>query len=117
MSMGADVRTTTFVYWTAGSFTNNTNEAAFLAAMINSAGSLGSTFGFVVNAMNFSLIGACAINLALFVIAIPGLTWVVFTQITDTSVGTSLTGLVDPVEDDSPPFTPTLEDEKNRSFT
>lgn len=102
-------RTTTFVYWLAGSFTNNTNEAALLAALINSIGSLGSTFGFVVNAMNFSLVGACAINLALFVLSVPGLTWVVFAKLTDTTVGTSMTGLVDSNENELTKDAPSLE--------
>lgn len=84
---------TIFVYWLAGSLTNSANEGAFLAAFLNSIGSVGSTFGFVVSAMNFSLVGACAINLALFVLAVPGLAWVSFTRVTETSHGTSLTTL------------------------
>lgn len=75
--------------------TNNVNEATYLAALINALGSVGSTFGFVVTKMNFSLVGACAINLALFYISVPGLAWVAWTKVTETSVGTSLTGLAD----------------------
>jgi hypothetical protein len=42
--------------------------------------------------MHFSYNGACAINLILFFISLPGLAWVVFTQVTDTTHGTNLTG-------------------------
>lgn len=59
---------------------------------MNSLGSVGSTFGFVVSAMNFSYNGACAINLILFVISIPGLAWVVFTKVADTTHGTNISG-------------------------
>lgn len=42
--------------------------------------------------MNFSYNGACALNLGLFFISIPGLAWVVFTQVADTTHGTNLSG-------------------------
>ena len=71
------------------------NEATYLAALINGVGAVGSTFGFVVTKMNFSLVGACAINLVLFFISVPGLGWVAYTKITETSIGTSMTGLAD----------------------
>jgi hypothetical protein len=89
------ISVTTYKYWLVGSLTNNVNEATYLAALINALGSVGSTFGFVVSKMNFSLVGACAINLALFFISVPGLAWVAYTRVTETSVGTSLTGLAD----------------------
>jgi len=75
-----------------GSFSNDLNETSFLAAIMNSLGSVGSTFGFVVSAMNFSYNGACAINLILFFISIPGLAWVVFTKVADTTHGTNISG-------------------------
>lgn len=59
---------------------------------MNSLGSVGSTFGFVVSAMNFSYNGACAINLILFFVSIPGLAWVVFTKVADTTHGKNLSG-------------------------
>ncbi len=86
---------TSYKYWLAGTLTNNVNEATYLAALINALGSVGATFGFVVTKMNFSLVGACAINLALFYVSVPGLAWVAWTKVTETSVGTSLTGLAD----------------------
>ncbi|CAG9942430.1 unnamed protein product [Clonostachys rosea f. rosea IK726] len=97
----SDPIVTTYKYWIAGSLTNNVNEAAFLSALINSIGSVGSTFGFVIGVKKFSLVGACAINLALFFISAPGLGWVAYTGISETSHGTSLTGLAD--LDDEPP--------------
>jgi hypothetical protein len=80
------------MYWLVGSFSNDLNETSFLAAIMNSLGSVGSTFGFVVSAMDFSYNGACAINLILFFISLPGLAWVVFTQVADTTHGTNLSG-------------------------
>ncbi|KAJ4313544.1 hypothetical protein N0V84_009362 [Fusarium piperis] len=85
----------TYMYWLAGSLTNNVNEATFLTALINSVGCVGSTMGFVISTMKFSYNGSCAINLALFVLAMPSLSWVAFTKVSDTSHGGSLTGLAD----------------------
>lgn len=42
--------------------------------------------------MNFSYNGACAINLVLFFISIPGLAWVVFTKVVDTTHSTDISG-------------------------
>ncbi|KAK3897976.1 hypothetical protein C8A05DRAFT_47580 [Staphylotrichum tortipilum] len=72
----SDPLVTSYKYWLAGTLTNNVNEATYLAALINALGSVGSTFGFVITKMNFTLVGACAINLALFYISVPGLAWV-----------------------------------------
>lgn len=80
------------MFWLGGSLTNNLNETSFLAAVINSIGSVGSTFGFVVSAMDVDYNWACAINLILFFIALPPTAWVVFTQVTETSHGKSLAG-------------------------
>lgn len=80
------------MYWLIGSFSNDLNETSFLAAIMNSLGSLGSTFGFVVSAMDFSYNGACALNLGLFFLSIPGLAWVVFTKVSNTTHGTNLSG-------------------------
>ncbi len=80
------------MYWLVGTFSNDLNETSFLAAIMNSLGSVGSTFGFVVSAMDFSYNGACALNLGLFFISLPGLAWVVFTQVSDTTHGTNLSG-------------------------
>lgn len=85
----------TYMYWLAGSLTNNVNEATFLTALINSVGCVGSTMGFVISTMKFNYNGSCAINLALFVLSMPSLSWVAFTKVSDTSHGGSLTGLVD----------------------
>ncbi|KAM6538101.1 hypothetical protein FALCPG4_003983 [Fusarium falciforme] len=85
----------TYMYWLAGSLTNNVNEATFLTALINSVGCVGSTMGFVISTMKFSYNGSCAINLALFVLSMPSLSWVAFTKVSDTSHGGSLTGLAD----------------------
>ena len=87
------VRVTTYKYWVVGTLTNNLNEATFLAALINSIGSVGSTLGFVVSTMGFNYNGACGINHALFWLSMPGLAWVVFTKVTPTSHGTSLADL------------------------
>lgn len=81
------------MFWLVGSFSNDLNETSFLAAIMNSVGSVGSTFGFVVSAMNFDYNGACALNLALFFISVPGLTWVVLTKVTESTHGTNLSGL------------------------
>ncbi|KAJ4287534.1 hypothetical protein N0V90_012237 [Kalmusia sp. IMI 367209] len=89
----SDPFVTTFMFWLGGSLTNNLNETSFLAAIINSVGSLGSTFGFVVSAMDVDYNWACAINLILFFISIPLTAWVVFTQVADSSHGKSLAGL------------------------
>ncbi|KAK3319395.1 major facilitator superfamily domain-containing protein [Apodospora peruviana] len=97
----SDPLVTTYKYWIAGTLTNNVNEATFLAALINSVGAVGSTFGFVVSAMKTNYNGACAINTALFFLAMPGVAWVAFTRISETSHGTSLTGLVDGEKDGS----------------
>lgn len=83
---------TTYKYWIASSLTNDMSESALLAAVINGIGSLGSTFGFVVSVKNFSKIGACAINLVLFFVSTPFLAWVVYTKVSNTSHGISLTG-------------------------
>lgn len=79
------------MYWLTGSLTNNVNESALLTGIINSLGSVGSTFGFVVSAMDFNYDGACAINLALFILSLPGLYWVAFNRVTETSHGADLT--------------------------
>lgn len=55
--------------------------------------------GFVISAKRFSLVGACAINFALFFLSMPGLFWVVWTRVTETSHGTSLVGYVPGVDD------------------
>lgn len=83
------------MYWLVGSFSNDLHETSFLAAIMNSIGSVGSTFGFVVSAMHFGYNGACAINLILFFISLPGLAWVVFTKVAETTHGTNITGLTD----------------------
>ncbi|TVY51376.1 UNC93-like protein [Lachnellula cervina] len=88
----SDPLVTTYMYWLVGSFSNDLNETSFLAAIMNSLGSVGSTFGFVVSAMDFNYNGACAINLALFFISLPGLAWVVFTKVSNTTHGTNLSG-------------------------
>lgn len=92
---------TTYQYWLAGTLTNNVNEATFLAALINSVGSVGSTFGFVVSAMKTNYNGACTINTTLFFLSMPSLAWVAFTRISTTSHGTSLTGLAELQNDSS----------------
>jgi hypothetical protein len=92
---------TTYQYWLAGTLTNNVNEATFLAALINSVGSVGSTFGFVVSAMKTNYNGACAIITTLFFLSMPSLAWVAFTRISTTSHGTSLTGLAELQNDSS----------------
>ena len=94
---------TTYKYWIVGSLTNNVSETAFLSALINAVGSLGSTFGFVVSKMKFDYNGACALNLALFWLSMPSLAWVVYTKVHETSHGTSLTGIaeVQDVQEDS----------------
>lgn len=66
------------------------SESALLAAVINGIGSLGSTFGFVVSVKQFSKVGACAINLALFFISTPFLGRIVYTKVSNTSHGISL---------------------------
>jgi hypothetical protein len=78
------------MFWLVGSLTNNLNEMSFLAGLLNSVGSLGSTFGFLVSAMHVHYNAACAINLALFWISIPPLAWVVFTKVTDSAHGLKL---------------------------
>jgi hypothetical protein len=78
------------MFWLIGSFSNDLNETSFLAAIINSIGSVGSTFGFVVSAENFDYNGACAINLALFFVSLPGLAWVTFNKVNETTHGTHL---------------------------
>ncbi|KAF2712173.1 MFS general substrate transporter [Pleomassaria siparia CBS 279.74] len=83
----SDPFVTTFMFWLGGSLTNNLNETSFLAAIINSVGSLGSTFGFVVSAMDVDYNWACAINLILFTVAVPPAAWVVFTKVTESSHG------------------------------
>ena len=85
----------TYMYWLAGSLTNNVNEATFLTALINSVGCIGSTMGFVISTMKFNYNGSCAINLALFLLSMPSLSWVAFTKVSNTSHGGSLTGLAD----------------------
>lgn len=81
------------MYWLTGSLTNNVNESALLTGIINSLGSVGSTFGFVVSAMDFNYDGACAINLALFFLSLPGLFWVAFSKVTETSHDADLTAI------------------------
>jgi len=90
----SDPLVTTYTYWLVGSFSNDLHETSFLAAIVNSLGSVGSTFGFVVSAMDFSYNGACAINLILFFVSLPGLAWVVFTQVADTTHGMNIAGVV-----------------------
>ncbi|KAH8892193.1 MFS general substrate transporter [Thozetella sp. PMI_491] len=87
----SDPLVTTYMFWLTGSLTNNVSEMAFLAGLINSVGSLGSTFGFVVSAMDFNYNGACALNVAFFFASLPSLAWVVFARVTDSSHGKDLT--------------------------
>ncbi|ERS98320.1 hypothetical protein HMPREF1624_05104 [Sporothrix schenckii ATCC 58251] len=89
----SDPLCTVYMYWLTGSLTNNVNESALLTGIINSLGSVGSTFGFVVSAMDFNYDGACAINLALFFLSLPGLSWVAFKKVTETSHGADLTAI------------------------
>lgn len=89
----------TYKYWIAASLTNNVNELTFLSALINGIGAIGSTMGFVISTMKFNLVGACAINLTLFFLATPGLFYVVYYKVQETSHGTSLTNLEDIPED------------------
>ncbi|KPM43905.1 hypothetical protein AK830_g2581 [Neonectria ditissima] len=108
----SDPLVTTFLYWITGSLTNTINETAFLAGLINSVGSLGSTFGFVVSAMKFNYNGACAINLALFWISVPGLAWVALSKVTESSHGKSLAGVT--IVDDESDGSVQETNEKNR---
>ena len=78
-------RITTYLYWLSGTLTNDLNETSFLAAVINTIGCVGSTFGFVVSAEDVDYNAQCAINLALFFISMPPLAWVVFKRVTETS--------------------------------
>ncbi|CAK7234054.1 hypothetical protein SCUCBS95973_008804 [Sporothrix curviconia] len=89
----SDPLCTVYMYWLTGSLTNSVNESALLTGIINSLGSVGSTFGFVVSAMDFNYDGACALNLALFFLALPGLAWVAFSKVTETSHGADLTAI------------------------
>jgi len=73
------------MFWLVGSRSNDFNETSFLAAIINSVGSLGFTLGVAVSAMDFAYNGACAIIPVLFAVAVPPLAWVVFTQVDDTT--------------------------------
>lgn len=93
-----DVSVSVFLYWIGGSLTNSANEGALIAAFFNSIGCVGSTFGFVVSAKGFSLVGACAINFGLFFLAVPGLAWVSWSRVSETSHGIGLTSLA--TEDD-----------------
>ena len=81
------------MYWLVGTLSNDLNEISFLAAIINSVGSVGSTFGFVVSAEDVNYNGACAINVALFFVAIPPLAWVVFNKVTNTTHDSLVNGL------------------------
>lgn len=94
-------RVTTFKYWIVGTLTNDMSEATFLSALINSVGSVGSTFGFVVSRMKTNYNAACGINTALFFLSMPGLAWVAFTRISTTSHGTSLTGSAGQLQNES----------------
>ncbi|KAK4494081.1 hypothetical protein PRZ48_014379 [Zasmidium cellare] len=64
---------------------NDLNETAMITALINSISCLGSTFAFVVSALHVDYNWACGINLLLFGISLPGVAWVVFTQVTKTT--------------------------------
>jgi hypothetical protein len=88
------------MFWLVGSFSNDLNETSFLAAILNSIGSVGSTFGFVVSNQDVPYNYACAINLILFFIAVPPLAWVVFTKVTDSTHGTNLSGKVESESED-----------------
>jgi hypothetical protein len=81
------------MFWLVGSFSNDLNETSFLAGIMNSVGSVGSTFGFVVSTFDVPYNWACAINLILFFISIPPLAFVVFTRVTNSTHGTNLSGL------------------------
>ncbi|KAN0102109.1 MFS general substrate transporter [Hyaloscypha variabilis] len=96
----SDPLITTYMFWLVGSFSNDLNETSFLAAILNSIGSVGSTFGFVVSNQDVPYNYACAINLILFFIAVPPLAWVVFTKVTDSTHGTNLSGKVDSESED-----------------
>jgi hypothetical protein len=61
-----------------------------MRALMNSMGSLGLTFRFVVSAQKFSYNGACALNLGMFVIRVPSLGWVAYIQVKDTTHMSSL---------------------------
>ncbi|KAF2805843.1 uncharacterized protein BDZ99DRAFT_510856 [Mytilinidion resinicola] len=76
----SDPLITTYQYWLSGTLTNDLNETSFLAAVINTVGCVGSTFGFVVSALDVDYDAACAINTGLFFASIPSLAWVAFTQ-------------------------------------
>ncbi|KAF2111136.1 major facilitator superfamily domain-containing protein [Lophiotrema nucula] len=89
----SDPFVTTFMFWLGGTLTRNLNETSFLAAVINFVGSLGSTFGFVVSAMDVEYDWACVINVILFFVSVPFTAWVVFAKVTDSSHGKSLAGL------------------------
>ena len=86
-------RVTTYLYWLVGTFSNDLNETSFLTAIINSTGSVGSTFGFVVSALDVSYNWACAVNLILFFISVPPLAWVVFAKVTNSTHGTNLSSV------------------------
>ncbi|KAF2492575.1 MFS general substrate transporter [Lophium mytilinum] len=81
----SDPLITTYQYWLSGTLTNDLNETSFLAAVINTVGCVGSTFGFVVSALDINYDAACAINTGLFFASIPSLAWVAFTQVRETS--------------------------------
>lgn len=87
------------------SLTNDVNELTFLSALINGIGAIGSTMGFVISAKKFNLVGACAINLTLFFLAMPGLFWVSHFKVMDTAHGTSLTNICEVDEGVSLPNT------------
>ncbi|KAK5125720.1 hypothetical protein LTR85_011994 [Meristemomyces frigidus] len=83
----SDPLVTTYMFWLGGSLTNDLNETSMIAAIINSIGSVGSTFGFVVSAMDVDYNWACAINLILFFISVPPAAWVVYTKVKETTHG------------------------------
>lgn len=55
--------------------------------------------GFVISTRQFNHIESCAINLALFVLAMPSLSWVAFTKMSEPSYRASLEDLADVDED------------------
>lgn len=53
----------------------------------NTGSCVGSALAFVVTVDNFDYLGACCINLALFLLLLPSLFWVSFTQISSKTEG------------------------------
>ncbi|KAF2164835.1 hypothetical protein M409DRAFT_24740 [Zasmidium cellare ATCC 36951] len=87
-----DPMVSVFNYWLCGCLSNDLNETTMITALINSISCLGSTFAFVVSAVHVDYNWACGINLLLFGISLPGVAWVVFTQIMETTQSTFAKG-------------------------